>query len=52
MPLSELLNIAKSILESMEDLDMLPPHYTRTDPGHFPGDDFDYDINEWEPEND
>lgn len=43
--------MASLILDRMVDAGMLPPKVTLKDPGHFPGDEFSYDSNEWEPEN-
>lgn len=41
---------AEAILNRIEQLGMLPPITKKTDPGHFPGDAFEYQLNEWEPE--
>jgi hypothetical protein len=41
---------AENLLSNLEQLGMLPPKIFRKDPGHFLGDEFEYDVNEWEPE--
>lgn len=43
-------NLISKLLDAVESLGMLPPQTEFTDPGHFPGDNFKYEINEWEPE--
>jgi hypothetical protein len=42
--------MAEIILERIEKEGMLPPEIKCTDPGHFEGDSFKYEINEWENE--
>jgi hypothetical protein len=44
------MEFMSSMLELVEELGMLPPPMTKHDPGHFPGDGFDYEINDWEDE--
>lgn len=39
-----------AILADLEKNGMMPPTTTKQDPGHFPGDDFNYQINEWDEE--
>ena len=43
-------NQINEILFLMEAYGMLPPKVINKDPGHFPGDAFTYETNEWEPE--
>lgn len=40
----------EKVLNFIEELGMLPPAYKTEDSGHFPGDNFEYEINDWEPE--
>lgn len=42
------LEMANLILEMQEEKGMLPPSSKFIDPGHFPGDSFDYNLNQWE----
>lgn len=41
---------ADNLLCHLEQAGMLPPRSKHTDPGHFPGDSFEYELNEWESE--
>lgn len=41
---------AENLLCHLEEAGMKPPSYLKKDPGHFKGDQFKYDINEWEEE--
>lgn len=41
---------ADFILTHIELMGMLSPKAIVKDPGQFPGDAFEYEINEWEPE--
>ena len=43
-------DISDMILKYIEDIGMIPPSYITKDPGHFPGDGFEYEVNEWEDE--
>lgn len=42
--------IADAVISECEKYGMLPPEAIFTDPGHFPGDSFDYRANKWEEE--
>ena len=42
-------DLARMVLD-MQEKYMLPPESTRTDPGHFRGDSFEYSIREWDDE--
>jgi hypothetical protein len=41
---------AMELLQLVEALDMRPPKVVKIDPGHFAGDFFEYECNEWEDE--
>ena len=41
---------ANGLLDMIEGFGMLPPLTKLKDPGHFPGDEFTYEMNQWEPE--
>ena len=41
---------ASSMLDMMEGFGMLPPQYTSLHPGHFPGNEYTIELNEWEEE--
>jgi hypothetical protein len=41
---------ASNVLDKLERLGMLPPASIMKDPGHFQGDTFTYESNEWDPE--
>lgn len=43
-------DIAELVLEVIEEAGMLPPTANRIDPGHFAGDQFEYEVNEWDEE--
>lgn len=43
--------VTNMFLTEVELAGMLPPQIMKKDPGHFPGDAFEYTMNEWE-END
>ena len=38
------------VLIELEKAGILPPEILKKDPGHFPGDQFEYKVNEWETE--
>lgn len=42
--------LADVVLIRIEQEGMLPPSAKFKDPGHFSGDEFEYSLNEWEPE--
>lgn len=49
-PTQPTIETAEQVLARLESLGMLPPPITVSDPGHFPGDSFTYQANEWETE--
>lgn len=44
------INFASKILNKLEEVGILPPQIKLKDPGQFPGDAFEYYMNEWEDE--
>lgn len=44
------INEANYILTKIEKAGMVPPPRIEKDPGHFFGDAFEYEVNEWEDE--
>jgi hypothetical protein len=42
--------LATKLLAFQVSEGMRPPETTIADPGHFPGDSFEYQVNEWEDE--
>lgn len=44
------LKAAHTALKTAEEKGILPPEHTFKDPGHFPGDQFEYVMRVWEDE--